>query len=146
MPEAGQSERLRGRVAVVTGGGSGIGRAVVDRFVAEGAALVVLELSEARAQALRDSCPEQVVVIVGDATRLEDNVAAVRAAVDTFGHLDSFVANTGYWDFGTTLVDLPDDARFDLAFQQLFDLNVKAFLAGAKSAHEALRATGGAWS
>lgn len=135
--------RLAGRVAVVTGGGSGIGRAVVDRFVAEGAAVVVVEVSEPRAEALRAAHPERMAVVVGDATRLADNVTAVLAAEDAFGRLDCFVANTGYWDFGVPLEDLPDDDRFDLAFHQIFDLNVKAFLAGAKAAHRALRASRG---
>lgn len=135
--------RLAGRTAVVTGGGSGIGRAVVDRFVREGASVAVLELSEERIAALRADHPDTVVAVRGDATRLADNRAVVGAALDSFGSLDCFVANTGFWDFGLSLEDLPDDDRFDAAFDQVFALNVKAFLAGAKAAVPALRASRG---
>lgn len=144
MAETPPAGRLAGRVAIVTGGGAGIGRAVVDRFVDEGCSVVALEVSEQRSAALEAEHPKHVVVVRGDATALRSNKEAVETAVDVFGHLDCFVANTGFWDFGTTLEDLPSDDRFDLAFQQLFDLNVKAFLAGAKAAFPALRASCGA--
>jgi NAD(P)-dependent dehydrogenase (short-subunit alcohol dehydrogenase family) len=148
MPESdghGGLGRLTGRVAVVTGGGSGIGRAIVDRFLEEGASVVVLELSEPRAAALRESQAQGLVVVNGDATSLAANTVAVDTARDAFGRLDCFVANTGYWDSGTTLEDLPSDERFDEAFQQLFDLNVKAFLAGAKAAYAELRSSRGSY-
>jgi NAD(P)-dependent dehydrogenase (short-subunit alcohol dehydrogenase family) len=79
----------------------------------------------------------------GDATKLGDNREAVRAVVEHFGGLTCFVANTGVWDFGVSVEDLPDDFRFDDAFTQMFDLNVKAMLAGAKAAAGALRASHG---
>lgn len=136
---------ITGNTILITGGGSGIGRAIVERFVAEGAAVVVLELSEARAAGLVEESAGAVAVVRGDASRLADNVTAVDAARQLHGRLDCFIANTGFWDFGTTLEDLPDDERFDLAFAQIFDLNVKAFLAGAKAAYPLLRATRGSF-
>jgi NAD(P)-dependent dehydrogenase (short-subunit alcohol dehydrogenase family) len=148
MPESdghGGLGRLTGRVAVVTGGGSGIGRAIVDRFLEEGASVVVLELSEPRAAALRESQAQGLVVVNGDATSLAANTVSDDTARDAFGRLDCFVANTGYWDSGTTLEDLPSDERFDEAFQQLFDLNVKAFLAGATAAYAELRSSRGSY-
>lgn len=145
MAESRNPGRLEGRVAVVTGGGSGIGRAVVDRFVAEGASVVALELSQERGDDLREAHPARLAVVTGDATSLAANMETVERAGDLFGRLDCFVANTGFWDFGTTLEELPDDERFDSAFQQLFDLNVKAFLAGAKAAYPALRSTRGSY-
>lgn len=135
--------RLAGRVAVVTGGGAGIGRAIVDRFVAEGCSVAVLEISPARGNALVEEYAGKVVVLRGDATQLDDNRAVVEAAAGVFGHLDCFVANTGYWDFGVSAEDLPEDEGFDQAFEQIFSLNVKALLAGAKAAAPALRRTQG---
>lgn len=128
---------------MVTGGGSGIGRAIVDRFVAEGASVAVLELSGEHARALEESYPANVVVVQGDATRLDDNRAVAETATSRFGHLDCFVANTGFWDFGVTAENLPGDEGFDEAFDQLFALNVKALLAGAKAAVPHLRKTRG---
>lgn len=138
-PASVSTGRLQGRVAVVTGGGAGIGRAIVDRFVAEGCSVAVLEISAERAKAIANDYARKVVVVCGDATQLHDNRAVVEAATGSFGHLDCFVANTGYWDFGVSAEDLPQDERFDQAFDQIFSLNVKALLAGAKAATPELR-------
>ncbi|NUR98532.1 MAG: 3-(cis-5,6-dihydroxycyclohexa-1,3-dien-1-yl)propanoate dehydrogenase [Kribbellaceae bacterium] len=135
--------RLPGRVAVVTGGGAGIGRAIVDRFAREGAAVAVLELSPERVRALEETAGDDVIVVQGDATRLDDNRAVVEAATAAFGGVDCFIANTGFWDFGVSAEELPGDEAFDAAFDQLFALNVKALLAGAKAAIPALRLTRG---
>ncbi|MCG7632916.1 SDR family oxidoreductase [Gordonia McavH-238-E] len=143
QPSVAAHGRLAGRIAVVTGGGAGIGRAVVDRFVREGASVAVLELSEPRIAALQESYGDAVLTVRGDATRLGDNRDVVATAREAFGSVHCFVANTGFWDFGQSMEQLPDDERFDLAFGQIFDLNVKAFLAGAKAATSALRETRG---
>jgi NAD(P)-dependent dehydrogenase (short-subunit alcohol dehydrogenase family) len=143
-PPTSSAGRLAGRRALITGGGSGIGRAIVDRFLAEGCAVGVLEISEERLEHLEAAHPGRLVLVRGDATRLGDNQWAVDAVVERFGGLDCFVANTGVWDFGVSAEDLPTDDRFDDAFRQLFDLNVKAMLAGAKAAAAALRTSRGA--
>lgn len=137
------TQRLRGRVALVTGGGSGIGRAVVERFLAEGCSVGVLEISEARLAELEEAYPSRLMLSQGDATSLADNRRAVDETVQRFGALHCFVANTGVWDFGVSAEELPEDGRFDDAFGQLFDLNVKALLAGGKAAAPHLRAARG---
>lgn len=133
---------LDGEVVLVTGGGSGLGRAIVERFVAEGAKVGVLELSEVKATALRDDFRDAVAVSVGDATSLADNQRAVADTVKAFGRLDCFVGNAGVWDYNTPLAGLADDA-VDAAFDEVFGLNVKAYLLGAKAALAALQATSG---
>jgi NAD(P)-dependent dehydrogenase (short-subunit alcohol dehydrogenase family) len=133
---------LDGQVAVVTGGGSGIGRAVVDRFVAEGAQVGVLELSEAKAASLSSVHGDRVVVTVGDATLFDDNRRAVADTTERFGRLDTFVGNAGMWDFGLPIDQLAGDV-IGSAFDELFNLNVKGYLLGARAALEALRATKG---
>ena len=72
---------LEGRRALVVGAGSGIGRAVVDAFLAEGAQVAVLEKDAAKCAALSKDLPN-VPVVTGDATTQADNEAAVRAALD----------------------------------------------------------------
>ena len=64
---------LDGRVALVTGGGSGIGRAVVQRFIEEGAHVCVLGRSAERAQQLEADFGDAVVAVQGDVRRLDDN-------------------------------------------------------------------------
>jgi 2,3-dihydroxy-2,3-dihydrophenylpropionate dehydrogenase len=122
--------RLDGLVALVTGGGSGLGRAIVDRFLAEGARVGVLEKSADKAKALKG---ERVAVSVGDAASLADNERAVAATLASFGRLDTFVGNAAIWDYGVSLLDLPSD-RIDAAFDELFAVNVKGYLLGAKAA------------
>jgi NAD(P)-dependent dehydrogenase (short-subunit alcohol dehydrogenase family) len=133
---------LDGDVVAITGAGSGIGRALVDRFISEGARVGVLEINPEKAQALRDHFGDSVVVVEGDATRFADNERAVTATAGAFGKLDTFVANAGLWDYRMSLDALPADA-IDGAFDEVFGLNVKACLLGAKASVDALRASRG---
>lgn len=132
---------LEGRVALVTGGASGIGRAVVSRFVREGARVVVLDLAPERHEHAEGE-HGAVHVVGGDVTRLADNVAAVDEAVRRFGRLDVFVGNSGIGDGFTHLHDLPDDA-IEEAFDELFAVNVKGYLLGAKASLPALLESSG---
>ncbi|HZR83444.1 MAG TPA: 3-(cis-5,6-dihydroxycyclohexa-1,3-dien-1-yl)propanoate dehydrogenase [Candidatus Binatia bacterium] len=130
-------------VALVTGAGSGLGRAIAERFLAEGAHVGALEIDPAKANALRALDRGRVRVTVGDATRLADDERAVADTVAAFGRLDVFVGNAGLWDYGLSLDALPA-ARIGAAFDEIFSLNVKAYLLGAKAAVGALRETKGA--
>lgn len=133
---------LDGQVALVTGGGSGLGRALVERFVAEGARVGVLELNPVKGKELVAALGDAVTVTEGSATSWADNTRAVAATLDAFGRLDTFVGNAGKWDFGTSLEALPAEA-LPGAFGELFELNVLGYLLGAKAAIDALRDTGG---
>ena len=78
-----------------------------------------------------------MVTIAGDVRDLSVNRSAVDAMIARFGRLDTFIANAGIWDFGVSLVDLPDD-RVDAAFDEVFGVNVRGCLLGAKAATPAL--------
>src|SRR5580693_7485688 len=82
-----------GQVALVTGGGSGIGRAVVARFIEEGGRVGVMERVVARAEQLRDEFGDKVIGSAGDVAQLADNKRAVAETVRAFGGLDVFVGN-----------------------------------------------------
>jgi cis-2,3-dihydrobiphenyl-2,3-diol dehydrogenase len=124
---------LEGDVAVITGGGSGMGRALVERFVAEGASVVVLERSPARVQELEAAFAGAVVGVAGDVTAFEDNERAVQRAVESFGQLDVFIGNAGLFDYFSTVVDTPAE-ELGRAFDELFGVNVKGYLLGVKAA------------
>jgi len=124
---------LDAKVALVTGGGSGIGRAVVERFVEEGARVGVLERVPERVERLKADLGDAVVAIHGNVTRLEDNEFAVRETVRAFGGLDIFVGNAGVLDGFISLADF-DRGRLGEAFDELFSVNVKGYVLGAKAA------------
>ena len=130
-------------VTLVTGAGSGMGRAIVERFIAEGARVGALEINEDKAASLRDDFGTAVVVTTGDATSLDDNRRAVDATTAAFGRLDVLVGNAGVWDYGTSLEALPPEA-IGAAFDEVFHLNVMGYLLAAKASIEALRASKGA--
>lgn len=133
---------LEGDVAVITGAGSGLGRALVHRFVTEGARVVAFDRAVERVAAVESANAESVVGVVGDVTIAHDNERAVSCALEMFGRVDTFIANAGMFDYGARLVDTPIDA-LDRAFDEVFALNVKGYLLGVKAAIPALLATGG---
>ena len=100
---------LDGQVALVTGGGSGIGRAVVERYVEEGARVAVMDRVPGRGEELRARFGDQVTAISGDVSRLDDNKRAVAETVAAFGRLDIFVGNAGVLDGFLRLADLAED-------------------------------------
>ena len=124
---------LDGRVALVSGGGSGIGRAVVERFIEEGARVGIIERVPERVQELKATLGGKVCPVQGDVTKLEDNDRAVRETVSAFGKLDIFVGNAAVFDFFMSLADFPRET-FSAAFDELFGVNVKGYLFGAKAA------------
>ena len=100
---------LAGKRALIVGAGSGIGRAVHDAFVAEGAAVGVLERDVAKCDALRRAAPATIVV-AGDATvARRQRRAPSRAIVERHGGLDVLVSCVGIFDFYRGIRDLARD-------------------------------------
>lgn len=130
---------LEGRRALIVGAGSGIGRAVVDAYLAEGARVTVLERDEAKSQALRDELSD-VPVVCGDATSIEANYRAVAAAVEAHGGIDVLVNCVGIFDFYKGVKDLTA-AELDGGFGEMFNTNVKSHLLSVKAALPQLQAS-----
>lgn len=128
---------LNGHRTLVVGGGSGIGRAVVDTFVQEGALVSVLERDAAKCVALRLDCPN-VPVTAGDATTRAANDEAVAATVGAFGGIDVLVHCVGIFDFYRGVAELDPDL-IDEAFDEMFRTNVKSHLHSVRAALPALR-------
>jgi NAD(P)-dependent dehydrogenase (short-subunit alcohol dehydrogenase family) len=134
---------LDGYVALVTGGASGIGRAVVKRFIAEGCTGVgVMVRSTEQADGLVAEFGDKVVVSVGDVRSPAANVAAVEATVARFGKLDTLVGNAGVWDFFTKLEKMSIEQVAE-SFDEIFGVNVKGYVLAASAAAPHLRASGG---
>jgi 3-oxoacyl-[acyl-carrier protein] reductase len=94
--------RLRGRVAIVSGSGRGIGRAVALKLASEGARVVVNDLDEEPAREVAELIRQaggEAAVCLGSVTEPEFGARFVKTAVDAFGGLDIIVNNAGYtWD------------------------------------------------
>ena len=91
--------KLDGRVALVTAGGAGIGAATVRRFVQEGAAVVVADLSGRRAEEVTEAVKaggDRAVCIKMDAADPQGVQATIQLALDTYGRLDILHNNAGY--------------------------------------------------
>jgi phthalate 3,4-cis-dihydrodiol dehydrogenase len=131
---------LEGKRALVAGGGSGIGNAVLRAFAAEGARTAALELDPAKCEALATGLPG-CVVTHGDAMSMADTQAAVAAAVSAYGGLDVLVNCVGIFDFYRGLADLGDE--LDEAFDEMFRTNVKSQLISVKAALAQLRRSRG---
>ncbi|WP_020660462.1 SDR family NAD(P)-dependent oxidoreductase [Amycolatopsis benzoatilytica] len=87
--------RLKGKTAVITGGTRGLGRAIAERYLVEGASVVCASRSPHEVKELVDEVPDRVVyheVEVADPASVD---GLMRFAVDTFGRLDIVVANAG---------------------------------------------------
>jgi NAD(P)-dependent dehydrogenase (short-subunit alcohol dehydrogenase family) len=135
--------QLEGEVVLITGGASGLGLAIVERFVEEGARLVVLDRSTEKLAALSSRFGDGIVAVAGDVRSLADNQKAVDAAVERFGRLDCAIGNAGIWDYSVSLDALPAE-RIDAAFDEMFHVNVKGYLNLAKAALPALVRSSGA--
>ncbi len=87
---------LEGKVAVVTGGGSGIGAATVDRFVSEGARVVIADIDTAGGEEVATRHGEAAVFVPTDVSVSEQVAAAIDTAVDRWGGLDCVFNNAGH--------------------------------------------------
>jgi NAD(P)-dependent dehydrogenase (short-subunit alcohol dehydrogenase family) len=97
--------RLEDKAALVTGAGSGIGRAIAIEFAREGAKVLIAELNEETGRTVADEIGEAARFLRCDTAKEEEVGAAIQAAVDAFGRLDVMVNNAGVCmrDWDTTL-------------------------------------------
>ncbi|WP_068179077.1 SDR family oxidoreductase [Mycobacterium sp. UM_CSW] len=130
---------LAGKVAVVTGGASGIGRGIVEKFVAEGARVVIADVETETGEALSTSLGPDTLFRRTDVSDPEQVGSLVAAAAEKFGGLHVMVNNAG---ISTTM-----HPRFfddDLAdFHRVMAVNVLGVMAGTRDAARHMAAHGG---
>ena len=131
------SSRLDGKVAIVTGGASGIGKATVERFVSEGARVLVADLDGHGAAAVASELGDVAASTQLDVTNYAAVEAMVAQAVDAFGGLDIIFNNAGISSVGRV-----DELDID-AWQRVIDVDLTAVFYGCKAAVPALRERGG---
>ncbi|HKW91917.1 MAG TPA: SDR family oxidoreductase [Methylomirabilota bacterium] len=122
--------RLKDKVALITGAGSGIGQATAALFAQEGARVTVVDLREDAAKATAEQIERaggQALAVRADVSRSADNQAAIQQTLARWGRLDVFYANAGVPQFPTAVEEV-DEAVFD----QIMAVNVKGVFLAAK--------------
>jgi 3-oxoacyl-[acyl-carrier protein] reductase len=133
--------RLKDKVAVVTGAGSGFGAGIAERFAAEGAAVLVNDVNDANgervAKGIRDS-GGKAAYVRGDVSKDADTGGMLAAALQNFGKVDIVVNNAGVSHRNQSMLDVTE-ADFD----RVFAINVKSVYWSAKHFVPYFRKQGG---
>lgn len=116
---------VAGKVAIVTGGGGGIGAAIAHALVDAGARVVVTDLDESGARAVAEELGDSATALAGDASSDEHIDAAVRLAENTFGPVDLYFANAG-------IGGAPGLFATDDEWAQVVDVNLMAHIRAAR--------------
>jgi len=133
--------RLKNKVAIITGGSRGIGFATADKFLKEGATVILTASSQASADKavaqLKDKYPVATVAgISPDLSNLESVKAAFREATEKYGCVDILVNNAGVSE-STPFMNYTEDT-----FDKVMDLNVKGVFNATRAATECMVARG----
>jgi NAD(P)-dependent dehydrogenase (short-subunit alcohol dehydrogenase family) len=140
MTVASGTGRLAGKVALITGGGSGIGKATAQLFLEESAKVAVNDNNSAALERAVDDLQKvssQVTGVQGDVRSMKDAAAMVRAAVDSFGQLDILFCNAGITSV-TPISELSEEE-----WDAVIDTNLKGMFTLVKQAVPQMKAQGG---
>ncbi len=129
--------RFKNKVALVTGGGTGIGRAVTQALVAEGAKVVITGRREEPLKQLADAHPDAVRYVKTDVTEKGAPANAIRYAIEQFDRLDILINNAGVGTLGP-LLETDDDA-----LEQTYAVNIRGLLSTIREAVPQLVKSGG---
>jgi len=129
--------QLQGKVAVITGGTSGIGEATAELFVAQGAQVVLTGRSEEKGQLLASRLGQSAIYVAADVTKEEDIKLAIDQAIERFGRLDVLFNNAG----GPTAGNLDDITREEINYG--VDLLLTSTMLGIRYAIEPMKVAGG---
>ena len=123
--------KLSGKVAVITGAARGIGRASAERFLAEGAKVVIGDIDAAGLEktAAEIGAPDKVLAVVTDVSKKDRVDALIAGAVKKFGRIDIMVNNAGI----APVQDFLDISEAD--YDKVLNINLKAPFSARKRPH-----------
>ena len=130
-------KRLEGKVALVTGGARGIGRAICAAYVAEGAKVAVADLLAADAEETAAELGENAMAVALDVTDLASIAAGVKAVEETWGGIDVLVNNAGV--FGMSTIEEITRADYD----RQYNVNVAGVIFTTQAVVPGMKARGG---
>jgi NAD(P)-dependent dehydrogenase (short-subunit alcohol dehydrogenase family) len=131
-------QRFEEKTAIVTGGAAGIGRAIVERLVAEGCRVLIGDLDRARGEALARELGDNAVFHPLDVTNAESFAGAIARVEQLWGKLDVLVNNAG-----VALPAIPLEETSLEQFDQFIDVNLRSVYLGCKLAHRLLKVSRG---
>ncbi|KAK2982237.1 hypothetical protein RJ640_015828 [Escallonia rubra] len=124
------TNRLEGKVAIITGGASGIGESTTHLFWKNGAKIVIADIQDELGQAISDKLGENVCYIHCNVSHEEEVINLVNTTIGKFGHLDIMFNNAGIMD--RLLGSILDTTKSDL--ERVLRVNVVGSFLGAKHA------------
>lgn len=130
--------RLKDKVAIVTGAGSGMGEAIAKTYAAEGAKVAVLDVDEKAGNAVARQIGEDALFLRCDVASKADIDRALAATLKAFGHLDILVNNAGVSHVNKPLAEIGE-----AEFNRVFAVNVKGPFLFSQAVVPAMRANGG---
>ncbi len=116
-----QPMKLEGKVAIVTGAASGFGRAIAERFVLEGAKLVMADINGEGVSEVACGYGDNAIAVTCDVSQKADVEAVVRAGAEAFGGVDIMVNNAGTTHNNQPLLDVAE-----VEFDRIYAVNVKS--------------------
>jgi 3-oxoacyl-[acyl-carrier protein] reductase len=113
--------RLDNKVALVTGGASGFGKAIAETFAREGARVAVADINEKGAREVAAAISNRAIAVKCDVSQRAEVDAAVKSTLDAFGTIDILVNNAGMTHVRRPMLEVEE-----AEFERMFDVNVKS--------------------
>lgn len=133
---------LQDHIILVTGAGSGLGLGVAKYFQAQGATVIISDVSSDKIKQLKTEFPKDSLILQCDVTQISDLEQCRDAIIEKYGRLDALIGAQGIFDGNVPLKQMTS-TRLDALFNEIFNVNVKGYLLSAHVFHDLLEQSKG---